>query len=169
MKKFMMMIALLAIPFAMQAQTKFHDVELNEATGPVKKISTQVMGMDQVTTFTQDGKMQRDGMSDAVYDADGYMQSCKMSIQGNQVAVSYKWENGRVISQSMDVMGQKMEIKQKYNDKGAVESQSMNMGGQEMSSPYTDYKYDAKGNWISRTASMMGQTMTQTRTIEYYE
>ena len=33
MKKFMMMIALMAIPFAMQAQSKFHDIELNEATG----------------------------------------------------------------------------------------------------------------------------------------
>ena len=35
MKKVMMMLALMAIPFAMQAQTKFHDVEVNEATGPV--------------------------------------------------------------------------------------------------------------------------------------
>jgi hypothetical protein len=43
------------------------------------------------------------------------------------------------------------------------------MGGQEMENPYTDYKYDAKGNWISRKASMMGQEMEQTRTIEYYE
>ena len=31
-----------------------------------------------------------------------------MSVQGNQVTVSYKWENGRVISQAMDVMGQTM-------------------------------------------------------------
>ena len=29
MKKIMMMIAMLALPFAMQAQTKFHDVEAN--------------------------------------------------------------------------------------------------------------------------------------------
>jgi hypothetical protein len=45
----------------------------------------------------------------------------------------------------------------------------MDMGGQEMETPYTDYKYDAKGNWISRKSSMMGQEMEQTRTIEYYE
>ena len=31
-----MMLAMLALPFAAQAQTKFHDVEANEATGPVK-------------------------------------------------------------------------------------------------------------------------------------
>jgi hypothetical protein len=45
----------------------------------------------------------------------------------------------------------------------------MNMGGQEMVSPYTDYKYDDHGNWISRKTSMMGRDMEQTRTIEYYE
>ena len=31
MKKAMMMLAMLAVSFAMQAQTKFHDVELNDA------------------------------------------------------------------------------------------------------------------------------------------
>ena len=38
MKKALMMLALLVAPIAMQAQTKFHDVELNECTGPVKSI-----------------------------------------------------------------------------------------------------------------------------------
>ena len=33
-----MMVAMLAVSFAMQAQTKFHDVELNEAKGAVKCI-----------------------------------------------------------------------------------------------------------------------------------
>ena len=69
MKKLMMMLALLAIPFAMQAQTQYHDIELNEATGPVKKMIVNVMGYDQVTTFSKEGKMEREGMSEAVYDA----------------------------------------------------------------------------------------------------
>ena len=81
MKKVLMMLALMAIPFAMHAQTKFHDVEANEAQGAVKKISQNMMGHDQVTTFTQDGKMQRDGVKDAVYDANGFLQSMKMSFQ----------------------------------------------------------------------------------------
>ena len=55
MKKLFMMIALMAIPFAMQAQTKFHDVEANEATGPVKCIKSSVMGHERVTNFTKDG------------------------------------------------------------------------------------------------------------------
>ena len=43
MKKVLMMLALMAFPFAIQAQTKFHDIELNEATGPVKSITQSGM------------------------------------------------------------------------------------------------------------------------------
>ena len=86
MKKVFMMLALLALPFAMQAQSKFHDVELNEATGPVKKISQNFMGQMQVIDFTPDGKMQRQEMTDAKYDADGYIQSAKMNVNGKTVA-----------------------------------------------------------------------------------
>ena len=166
MKKILMMVAMLAVSFAMQAQTKFHDVEANDATGPVKSIKSQMMGRDIVITFTQDGKMQREGMSDAKYDANGYLQSAKMSFQGQDITISYKWENGRVKSL---IMGQGMTSTRTYNEKGAPASESMNFGGNEMTTPYTDYKYDDRGNWISRKGSMMGQEMEQTRTIEYYK
>jgi hypothetical protein len=169
MKKVLMMLALMAIPFAMHAKTKFHDVEANEAQGAVKKISQNMMGHDQVTTFTQDGKMQRDGVKDAVYDANGFLQSMKMSFQGQDVTIKYTWKDGKLATQSMDMMGNAMTFSFTYNDKGAVASQSMDMGGQKMEMEYTDYKYDAKGNWISRKTNMMGQEMEQTRTIEYFE
>jgi len=169
MKKVFMMMALLALPFAMQAQTKFHDVEVNDATGPVKSIKSSQMGREIVINFSEDGKMSREGMTDAKYDAEGYLQSAKMSFQGQEIAVTYKWENGKVKSQSMNIMGQEMTTTFTYNDKGATATQSMNMGGQEMVSPYTDYKYDDHGNWISRKGSMMGREMEQTRTIEYYK
>ena len=169
MKKLVMMMAMMAIPFAMQAQTKFHDVELNEATGPVKSISTNVMGRDQTTNFDKDGKMQRENMSDAVYDAEGFLQSAKISMMGQESAVKFKWENGKVASQTMNMMGRDVTIKYTYNDKGVVESQAMDFDGQEVKSPYTDYKFDDRGNWISRKTSMMGQEMEQTRTIVYFE
>ena len=170
MKKAMMMIAMLAFSFAMQAQTKFHDVEANEATGPVKKMIVNVMGREQTITFTKEGKMEREGMTDAVYDENGYLQSAKMAgMQGQDMTVKYTWENGRIVSQTMNVMGRDMVIKRTYNEKGAPASESFDMGGQEMSNPYTDYKYDDHGNWISRKVSMMGNAMEQTRTIEYYE
>ena len=164
-----MMLALLAMPFAIQAQSKFHDVELNEATGPVKKISQNFMGQMQVIDFTTDGKMQRQEISDAQYDADGYIQSFKLTVMGQEVPVTIKWENGRVKSQSMNMMGQEMVITRTYNEQGAPAEDSMDMGGMENKSPYSEYKYDDHGNWISRKGSMMGQEMTQTRTIEYYE
>lgn len=169
MKKVLMMLALMAIPFAMQGQTKFHDVEANEAQGAVKKISQNIMGHNQVTTFSQDGKMQREGVTDAVYDANGFLQSMKMSFQGNEVTIKYTWKDGKLATQSMDMMGNDMTFTFIYNDKGAIVAQSMNMGGQEMKMEYTDIKYDAKGNWISRKTNMMGQDIEQTRTIEYYE
>lgn len=169
MKKIFMMMALLALPFAMQAQTKFHDVELNEAKGAVKKISQSMMGMDQVVNFTQDGKMQREGMTNAKYDADGYLQSATMSMRGQEVNVTYTWENGKVKSQSMEMMGQPLTTTYSYNEQGAIVSQTMSINGQDMKMEYTNIKYDAKGNWISRTTSMMGQEMELTRTIEYYE
>lgn len=169
-KAFMMMLALVALPMAMQAQTKYQDVEANEATGAVKSIETSLMGMAQVTTFTPDGKMTREGLSDAVYDADGYLQSCKMSFQGNVMSFSYKWENGKIVSQTMDMGGgQAFTISRTYNEKGAPAADTFDMGGQVMDNPYTDYKYDDHGNWISRKTNMMGQEMEQTRTITYYE
>ena len=79
MKKLMMMVAMLAVSFAMQAQTKFHDVELNEAKGAVKCIKSNRMGQDIVINFSEDGKMSQQGMKDAKYDADGYLQSAKMA------------------------------------------------------------------------------------------
>ena len=105
MKKVMMMLAMLAVTFTMQAQQKFHDLELNQVSGPVKSIFSNVMGMAQTITFTKEGKMSQEGMSDAVYDADGYMQSAKMSIQGQEMVVKYTWENGKVAAQTMNVMG----------------------------------------------------------------
>lgn len=165
----MMLIALLTLPVAMQAQSKFHDAELNDCKGAVKCIKQDMMGRDIVTNFTPEGKMQREGLVDVVYDAEGYMQSAKMSFQGQEAPITYKWENGRVKSQSMEMMGQQMVISRTYNEQGAPAEETINMGGNEMSTPYTDYKYDDHGNWISRKGSMMGQEMVQTRTIEYYE
>ena len=169
MKKVMMMTAMLAVSFIALAQSKFHDVEANEATGPVKSISMNMMGHDMVVNFSNEGKMSSQDMTDAVYDADGFLQSVKRSMMGQSIEVKYKWENGRIVSQSMNMMGNDVVVKLTYNDKGTIASQVMDMGGQQMEMPYTDYKYDDHGNWISRKSSMMGREMEQTRKIEYYE
>lgn len=169
MKKVFCMLVLLAGTMTMFAQAKFHDLEFNEVTGPVKSVKTSVMGQQQTYNFTQDGKMQCDIMSDVVYDANGYIQSASMNLQGQSIPVKYKWENGKLVSQTMSMMGNDMEMKITYDDKGVRSKMSMDFGGQAVDIPYTDYKYDEKGNWISRKSTMMGQDIEENRTIEYFE
>jgi len=169
MKKLTMMIAALAMAMSMQAQTKFHDVEANEAKGAVKSISMTMMGMPRNTNFTQDGKMQQDGLTDAKYDENGYIQSAKMSMQGQEAEVKFAWENGRLVKQTINAMGQEIVQALVYDENGQVKAQKMNMMGQDIEVPFTDYKFDDKGNWISRKMSMMGQEMEVTRIITYYE
>ena len=168
MKKMMMLIASLAMTVAMQAQTKFHDVEANEAKGPVKSMVVNTMGQGRTINFSEDGKMQSSEITDAVYDANGYIQSAKMSIQGQSTEVKFTWENGRLVGQTISVMGQEIKTMHNYDANGVVISETMDMGGQKMEMPYKDIKTDDHGNWISRKVSMMGQEMEQTRTIVYY-
>jgi hypothetical protein len=169
MKKLTMLFAALAMTIAMQAQTKFHDVEANEAQGKVKSISMNVMGMPRNTEFTEDGKMKMEGLTDAKYDENGYIQEAKMSVQGQEATVKFAWENGKLISQTTSVMGQEIKQTIVYDEKGLVKAQKMNMMGQDVEMPFSDYKFDDKGNWISRKTNMMGQEMEMTRTITYYE
>ena len=152
----------------MQAQTKFHVSETQEAYGNVKSITENVMGQTMKYTFDESGKLISGPLSDIVYDADGFAKSANMEMMGQKVAVEFNWENGKVVSMSFNAMGQKVSVTQTLNDKGASEKRIMDMGGQKMETPFTDYKYDDKGNWISRKSSMMGQTLEQTRTIEYF-
>ena len=164
----MMLIASLAMTVAIQAQTKFHDVEANEAKGPVKSMVVNTMGQGRTINFSEDGKMQSSEITDAVYDANGYIQSAKMSIQGQSTEVKFTWENGRLVGQTISVMGQEIKTMHNYDANGVVISETMDMGGQKMEMPYKDIKTDDHGNWISRKVSMMGQEMEQTRTIVYY-
>lgn len=158
---------MLAIPFAMQAQ-KFHDVEANDAKGAVKSITTSMMGQEMKTTFSEDGKMTSGNLTEAVYDENGYMKSAKMDMRGQSTEVKFTWENGRLKTQTMSMMGNEIVQTYNYDEEGHVKSTSVNFGGQAMEQPFTEYKFDEKGNWISRKTSMMGQEMKFERTIEYY-
>ena len=129
MKKIMMMIAMLALPFAMQAQSKFHDVEANEAKGPVKTMTMDMMGMSRTTNFTEDGKMQSGEMTDAVYDENGYIQSAKISIQGQSSTIKFTWENGLLKSQSVNMMGNDIKTTHNYDANGLITSDTIDMGG----------------------------------------
>lgn len=163
-----MMIAMLAMTAAMQAQTKFHDVEANEAKGPVKTMTVESMMGQQVTNFSEDGKMQSSVMTDAIYDKDGYIQSAKMNVMGQSANVKFVWENGIISSRVIEANGQTIKTKYVYDSNGVVTSESIDFGGQVMESPYSDYKFDDYGNWISRKASVMGQEIITTRSFTYF-
>ena len=117
-----MMIAALAMTVAMQAQSKFHDVEANEAKGAVKSITQDVMGMSTTINFSEDGKMSSTEFSDAVYDSNGYLQSVKRSMQGQSILFKYVWENGRLKGQTFEMMGQEVKSTFNYDDKGIITS-----------------------------------------------
>ena len=169
MKKFTMIIAALAMTMAMQAQTKFHDVEANEAQGKVKSIAMTMMGQPRNTEFSEDGKMKQEGLSDAKYDENGYIQEATMNVMGQTATVKFAWENGKLFSQTIDAAGQQIKQTMVYDENGQVKAQKMNMMGQDIEVPFSDYKFDDKGNWISRKTNMMGQEIEMTRTITYYE
>ena len=169
MKKVFMLLAMMAMPFAMQAQTKFHDAEANEAKGAVKSLTVSMMGMDRTYQFSEDGKIVSGDISDAKYDADGYIQSAKMNMQGQSSEIKFIWENGQLKGQVLEVMGNELKMTNVYDENGVATGVKIDMGGQEMEQKYTDIKLDDHGNWISRTSSMMGQEMVTTRKIEYYE
>ena len=117
MRKVFLTLAMIAVSVGMMAQTKFHDVEAQEATGPVKSIVSSIMGNEH----------------------------------------------------TVNMMGQEMTATVAYNDKGAPMSETINVAGQFLVTAYSDYQYDDHGNWISRKATIQGQTMDQARTITYYE
>ena len=146
LKRLTVMMALLAVPFAMQAQSKFHDAEANEAKGAVKVIKQTVMGRTEEVKFTEDGKMQREGMSDAVYDADGFLKSASVEAMGQKGTIAYTWENGRLKTTVANMMGQEIKSVYNYDAQGNVTSTSVNMAGQQLEIPFTDYKFDDKGN-----------------------
>ncbi len=169
MKKLSMIIAMLFLTMAMQAQTKFHDVEANDAKGNVKTISMNVMGMEQIINFTEDGKMQQEGFSDAKYDENGYLLSASMTMMGQTANVKFTWEDGKLISQTINGGGQELTQTLVWDENGLLKAEKMSVMGQDVEVPFSDYKFDDKGNWISRKSSMMGQEMEVTRTITYYE
>lgn len=170
LKQSFLTLVLLFATLALQAQTQFHDNAVNEVKGKVKSITTTAMGLSQTITFTSEGKMQQEGITAAVYDTDGYLQSYSITANGHTYDIKLSWENGVVKSQDMTAMGQTFKMSYQYDDKGNVSSMTHHIMGQE--NPVTTINIlecDPHNNWIRRSVTVMGVTSPQTRTIEYYE
>lgn len=153
-------------------QMRYHDVEYHEAKGKVKSITTNdiVFGQPKTRTieFTVDGK--QIGVTDAEYDSNGYRIKSTDKINDITTTSNYVWENGRIVKLITSVNGMSLTHEYTYNAKGEVVEASMYMGSAKntMKIQYSDYKYDSRGNWISRKERFMNEQMTETRTIVYY-
>ena len=166
--KTILLLLALCITMGVSAQMRYHDVELNDAKGKVKSITTNsvVWGEPKLITveFSVDGKEK--GAADVEYDNNGYR--IKSTDKKNEITATtkYTWENGRLIETftATSINDITMSIKLKYNNKG----EQIELAMDTFKYQYSDYKYDAKGNWISRKRSFLGQQDTETRTIVYY-
>jgi hypothetical protein len=143
-------------------QVRYHDVEYHEAKGKVKSI-TYPPGPDEteasIGEFTIDGKEK--GPTGAEYDSNGYCVSRKSR--------KYFWVNGRMVKAITSDRNPPYIVNNKYNAKGELIEMSMgSVKPNAIQIQFSDYKYDAKGNWISRKRSSVGVQSTETRTIEYY-
>ena len=154
-------------------QVRFHDVELNDAKGKVKSITTNsvVLGTPKpiIREFTIDGKEM--DVTGAEYNNNGYRIKATGKMNDLTTTAQFVWENGRIVKIITSVDGMSITSESTYNAKGEVVEISSFMGTSKTSTmkfQYSDYKYDSRGNWISRKRLFMNDQTTETRTIVYY-
>ena len=171
MNRILTTLAVLAVVLCTQAQTTFHDRELNDVKGPVKSITIMHWNKPVVTNFSPEGKMQCDAMGEPTYDENGYMISIVSQLKGAKGTVTtFKWENGRVVSQTDTTKkGKTLTTTHYFDDRGLIVKDVIVKGNQTVEYDYYDYELDSHGNWISRSFKLMGMEAKHPRTIEYYE
>ena len=169
-KTFMLLTVGLLMSAGVMAQgaiLRYHDVELNEAQGSVKSItSIDFSGKKKTIGFTDAG--QEKNLKDPVYDNNGYLQSHKRNMFGFTFVANYTWENDRIAKVSSNIMNQPIEIVYVYDAAGELTRNIVNFQGQSTEGQYSDYEYDERGNWTKRKYSLTGKEFTESREIEYY-
>ena len=154
-------------------QVRYHDVEYHEAKGKVKSI-TYPPGPDEteagISEFTIDGK-EKD-LTGVQYDSNGYRVSEKYTPgeDGSITTAKIMWKDGRVFKAIVSDKEMTCTLNYKYNAKGELIERSLSIGDtkSDFKYQYSDYKYDDRGNWISRKWRFMNEQWTETRTIVYY-
>ena len=154
-------------------QVRYHDVEYHEAKGKVKSI-TYSPGPDEteasISEFTIDGK-EKD-LTGVQYDSNGYRVSEKYTPDedGSITTAKIMWKDGRVFKAIASDKEMTYTLNYIYNAKGELIERSLSIGDTKsgFKYQYSDYKYDDRGNWISRKIVFMEEQWTETRTIVYY-
>ena len=171
--KTILLLLALCVTMGVSAQMRYHDVEYRQAKGKVKSITYSPESDEtepRICAFTIDGK-EKD-QAGVEYDSNGYRVSEKYTPDedGSITTAKIMWKDGRVFKAIASGKDVSLTFNYKYNAKGELIEMSTDMGAASglFKYQYSDYKYDASGNWISRKRVFMGQQDTETRTIVYY-
>lgn len=171
MNRILLTVALLAAMGSAWAQTRFHDLEVNEVKGPVKSVTMKNWGKPIVTHISPEGKMECEKLSDAVYDENGYLQSIVSQIGGKKsiTHTTFIWENGRVKTQIATRKNKRVVTTNEYDDRGILVRQIIDTDGHQVVYDFYDIELDDHGNWTLRKTKVAGLEVRYPRTIEYYE
>lgn len=174
MKKllFFLMAAMLMVTSTAWAQ-RYHDAKADQIWGNAKSVTMSSNGQTINMTYTSDGKIQMSGMSNPVYNANGYMTSCSMSMNGQTGKLVFYYDGkNQVTKQVLSIAGGTMTQSYTYNSNGTARTETTTVSGdgltQSMIISFTYNAFDSHKSWTSRTAKCNGQSYTETRTIVYW-
>lgn len=170
--KFFLLSAMLMLTTAVWSQ-RYHDAKADQIWGNPKSVTLNSGGQATTATYTSDGKIHQPTMSNQLYNGNGYMTSCNVSMNGQTgKAVFYYNGKNQVSKQVLSVAGGSITSEFTYNTNGTVRSETTTMSGdgmtQSMTITYTYNSFDSKGSWTSRTGHCNGQSAVETRTIVYW-
>lgn len=140
--------------------------EENNPQGKSKMIFSIKNGAKTASSITSEG-----GSSETFnykylyeYDADGRVKTERIYFNNNKTpsVKTFKYDaRGRIIEKTSDDPSSSIKTLYKYNDKGELVEQSEDQKGKsefgtnsKSRTVYTEYKFDAQGNWIQRKSTL---------------
>lgn len=154
---------------------KYHDAASFQLNGNPKEVKVNEDGKITTMTFDADGKAHAEGLSNPVYNTNGYMTSCDMSLKGVQGKRTMVYNaKGQLSRMTIDISGTPMTTDFTFNADGTVKEATtsvkipmLNMT-KKTKMTFTYEAVDSHGNWTKRTGKVMGKKTKQTRTITYW-
>lgn len=175
MKKLHYFFTVILLMFSVAATAqKYHDAEIDELKGHVKKCIWSFGGGSETYTFTEEGKFDvAPGCSNFVYNSNGYAISCDLEYMGQKGKETFSYNaKKQVVKQVMTFPEGTITHEVTYNSDGTVKTQVETVSVEGMSQSvtinYTYEAFDKQGNWTRRIATVGNQSEVQTRAITYW-
>lgn len=152
---------------------QYHDAELDELKGHVKSYTKLSGGESMTINFTEDGRFDIDGITDAVYNKKGYLVSCVRDFMGAMVPCTITYNSKNQPVKQVMVVGDGSIIQEcTYYSDGTVKTEKFTVRAQGMSQSfsvsYTYEAFDSHGSWTRRVMTSGDQSITETRSITYW-